>query len=270
MSGIAIFGITGRMGQSLVRALREPGPAERLRLVGAVASPLSVRLGSDAAADGAPTGVMVTADPRTALKDAAVAVDFSLPQCVAVVARACAEARVPLLVGTTGFDAAAREALDAAATVIPVLIAPNTSMGVNLVAQLVRLAARALGPGYDVEISEAHHRMKRDAPSGTALALGEVVAAERGSKLADVAIFDRHGSDARRRAGDIGFAVVRAGDIVGEHTVTFATAGERVEITHRATDRVTFAHGALRAATWLAGRPPGLYAMDDVLGSDKP
>src|SRR6266404_7631448 len=270
MSGIAIFGITGRMGQSLVRVLRERGPTQPLRLVGAVASPSSARLGSDAAADGDPTGVMVTADPRAALKDAAVAVDFSLPQCVSENARACMAARVPLLVCATGFDGAAREALDAAAAVIPVLIAPNTSLGVNVLARLVKLAARALGPGYDVEISEAHHRMKRDAPSGTALALGEVVAAERGRKLADVAVFDRHGPDAQRRAGDIGFAVLRAGDIVGEHTVTFAVAGERVEITHRATDRVTFAHGALRAAAWLVGRPPGLYAMNDVLGSDLP
>jgi 4-hydroxy-tetrahydrodipicolinate reductase len=270
MSGIAIFGITGRMGQTLVRALRERGSAERLHLVGALASPRSVRLGSDAAAEGAPTGVMVTADPRAALRDAAVAVDFSLPQCVADNARACMAARVPLLVGATGFDGATREVLDAAAAVIPVLIAPNTSMGVNLLARLVKLATRALGPGYDVEISEAHHRMKRDAPSGTALALGEVVAGERGVQFADVAVFDRHGLEGPRRAGDIGFTVLRAGDIVGEHTVTFAIAGERVEITHRATDRVTFAHGALRAAAWLPGRPPGLYAMDDVLGLDLP
>jgi 4-hydroxy-tetrahydrodipicolinate reductase len=270
MSGIAIFGITGRMGQTLVRALREPGSAQPLHLVGALASPGSVRLGLDAAAEGAPTGVMVTADPCAALRDAAVAVDFSLPQCVADNARACMAARVPLLVGATGFDGATREALDAAAAVIPVLIAPNTSTGVNLVARLVKLATRALGPGYDVEISEAHHRMKRDAPSGTALALGEAVAAERGTKLADVAVFDRHGLEGPRRAGDIGFTVLRAGDIVGEHTVTFAIAGERVEITHRATDRVTFAHGALRAAAWLAGRPPGLYAMDEVLGLDQP
>ena len=270
MSGIAIFGITGRMGQTLVRALRERGAAQPLRLVGAVASPRSSRLGSDAAADGAPTGVLVTADLRAALRDAAVAVDFSLPQCVGDNTRACMAARVPLLVGATGFDGATREVLKAAAAVIPVLVAPNTSVGVNLVARLVKLATRALGPGYDVEISEAHHRMKRDAPSGTALALGEVVAAERGRKLADVAIFDRHGSDALRGAGDIGFTVLRAGDIVGEHTVTFAIAGERVEIAHRATDRVTFAHGALRAAAWLPGRPPGLYAMDDVLGLDLP
>jgi len=266
MSGIAIFGITGRMGQTLVRALRERGPAQPLRLVGALASPRSVRLGSDAASEGAPTGVMVTADPRAALRDAAVAVDFSLPQCIADNARACMAARVPLLVGATGFDGATREVLDAAAAVIPVLIAPNTSMGVNLVARLVKLATRALGPGYDVEISEAHHRMKRDAPSGTALALGEIVARARGREFKDVAVFERHGGLAPRRTGDIGFAVLRAGDIVGDHTVTFAVAGERVEITHRATDRTTFARGALRGAEWLAGRPPGLYAMDDVIG----
>ncbi|HLZ98122.1 MAG TPA: 4-hydroxy-tetrahydrodipicolinate reductase [Steroidobacteraceae bacterium] len=270
MSGIAIFGVTGRMGQALIRALREQDAAQPLRLAGAVASPSSVRLGSDAAADGLPTGVMVTAEADAALRHAAVAVDFSLPQCVADNARACVTARVPLLVGATGFDGATRDVLHGAAALIPVLIAPNTSIGVNLVARLVKLTTRALGPAYDVEISEAHHRAKRDAPSGTALALGEVVAAERGTTLAEVAVFDRHGSSGPRKTGDIGFAVLRAGDIVGEHTVTFAVAGERVEITHRATDRVTFAHGALRAAAWLRGRAPGLYAMDDVLDFDQP
>jgi len=253
-----------------VRALRERGTAQPLPLVGAVASVRSVRLGSDAAADGAPTGVIITADLRAALHDATVAADFSLPQCVADHARACMEARVPMLVGTTGLDAAGRAVLEAAAAVIPVLIAPNTGVGVNVVARLVRVAARALGPGFDVEISEAHHRMKRDAPSGTALALGEVVAAERGRKLSDVAVFDRHGSNTERRVGDIGFTVLRAGDIVGEHTVTFAIAGERVEITHRATDRISFARGALLAAEWLPGRPPGLYTMDQVLGFGQP
>lgn len=267
MAGIAIFGITGRMGQALLRALREP--ASGLHLTGASASPHSIRVGLDAAVEGAATGVIVTGDPRLALTGAAVAVDFSLPPCAAGNARACAAARVPLLVGTTGLDAAARAALDAAAAVIPVLIAPNTSIGVNVVTRLVALAARALGPS-DVEISEAHHRLKRDAPSGTALALGEAVARARGHKLEDIAVFDRHGNPAPRRADDIGFSVLRAGDIVGEHTVTFAAAGERVEITHRATDRITFARGALRAALWLSVRPPGLYAMDDVLGWDRP
>lgn len=264
MTGITIFGITGRMGQTLIRALRERDNGPALRLTGAVASPHSSRLGHDAAAEGVTTGVTVTADPHAALSGANVAIDFSLPSRIADHARACVRAQVPLLVGTTGFDAAARAALEAAALTIPVLIAPNTSVGVNLVAHLVRLAARALSTA-DVEISESHHRLKRDAPSGTALALGEVVAGARGLKLADVAVFERHGSYAPRTDGQIGFSVLRAGDIVGEHTVTFAVAGERVEICHRATDRITFARGALRAAEWLAGRPAGLYTMDDVL-----
>jgi 4-hydroxy-tetrahydrodipicolinate reductase len=280
MTGIAIFGVTGRMGQTLLRALRETpaggegaaadaGAVLRPSLVGALASPQSRRLGQDAAAEGPPTGVMVCADPRVALKQAAVAIDFSLPQCVAANAEACAAAGVPLLLGTTGFDVAARTALESAARTIPVLIAPNTSVGVNVVSQLVKLATLALGNAYDVEISEAHHRMKRDAPSGTALALGEVVAHARGVELKQVAVFDRHGSHEPRRDGEIGFAVVRVGDIVGEHTVTFAVAGERVEITHRASYRITFARGALRAAEWLRGRPPGLYSMNDVLGLEK-
>ncbi len=246
----------------LVRALQEG--AASLPLSGAVAAPHSSRVGEDAATDGTATGITVTADPQEALMTASVAIDFSVPHCVAANARACIAARVPLLVGTTGFDAQVGASLEAASAVIPVLIAPNTSVGVNLVAQLVKLAARALGTA-DVEISEAHHRLKRDAPSGTALALGEVVARARGQEFKDVAVFERHGIFAPRRSGEIGFSVVRAGDIVGEHTVTFAVAGERVEITHRATDRITFARGALRAAEWLAGRPPGLYTMADVI-----
>jgi 4-hydroxy-tetrahydrodipicolinate reductase len=252
------------MGQSLVRALRE---TEALSLCGAIASPGSSRLGRDAASDGAPTGVAITDDPYPALQGAAVAVDFSVPQCVAANARACAQSGVPLLVGTTGFDAASRAALESAATRIPVLIAPNTSVGVSVMAKLVSLAAQALGPAYDVEIFEAHHRTKRDAPSGTALALGETVARARGQALASVAVFDRHGAAAAPETGSIGFAVLRAGDIVGEHTVTFAGGGERIEITHRATDRITFARGALRAAEWLVGQPAGLYGMEDVVGN---
>jgi 4-hydroxy-tetrahydrodipicolinate reductase len=266
--GVAIFGITGRMGQSLIRALREPPeqPGAALRLSGALASPLSVHLGKEAAIEGAATGVRITADAQAALAAAAVALDFSLPHCIAEHARACVAARVPILVGTTGIDAGSRTLLEAAAKVIPVLLAPNTSVGVAVLVHVLRLAAAALGSEYDVEISEAHHRMKRDAPSGTALALGEVVAAARGETLAKLAVFDRHGTGALREPGSIGFAVLRAGDIVGEHTVTFAAAGERMEMTHRATDRLIFARGALRAAAWLIGRPPGLYGMQDVLG----
>lgn len=271
MPGVAVFGITGRMGQALVRALREghtgAPPQEALRLSGALASPGSVRLGRDAALEGPASGVAVTADPEAALAAAAVAIDFSLAGCVAGHARACVRAGVPLLVGATGLDAPCREALEAAAGTIPVLIAPNTSIGVAVMTQMLELASAALGEQYDVEISEAHHRMKRDAPSGTALALGEVVAAVRGESLESLAVFERRGNLEPRRRGSIGFSVVRAGDIVGEHTVTFAAAGERIELTHRATDRMIFARGALRAARWMIGRPAGLYGMRDVLGS---
>jgi 4-hydroxy-tetrahydrodipicolinate reductase len=173
---------------------------------------------------------------------------------------------VPLLVGTTGFDLEARRQLEAAAAAIPVLVAANTSLAVTVLMRLVELAAVSLGERYDAEISEAHHRLKRDAPSGTALALGEALARARGAALADLADFDRHGLERPRKPGSIGFSVVRAGDIVGEHTVTFAAAGERLELTHRATDRTVFARGALEAARWLIGRPPGWYAMRDVLG----
>jgi len=185
---------------------------------------------------------------------------------VAAHARACARRSVPLLVGATGFDAPARAELESAARSIAVLIAPNTSVGIAVLNQLAAQASRALGAAYEVDISEAHHRLKRDAPSGTALGLGEAIAQVRDVTLSEVAVHEGLGSEARRRAGSIGFSVVRAGDIVGEHTVTFTGAGERLEFTHRSTDRITFARGALRGAAWLVGRPPGLYGMKDVLG----
>lgn len=268
MPGVAILGVTGRMGQALVRLLcGDPGEsAAGLTLSGAICSPSSARRGLDAASDAVPCGVVATDDVAEGLRNAAVAVDFSRPQRLEAHAAACAAAGVPLVVGTTGFDAAARAALERAARTIPVLIAPNTSLGVAVLAQLVRQATVALGPDFDVEILEAHHRGKRDAPSGTALALGGVVAAARGATLEQLAVFERHGAVAPRTAGSIGFAVLRAADIVGEHTVVFAAAGERLEITHRATDRAIFARGALRAAAWLAGRPPGIYGMQNVLG----
>jgi 4-hydroxy-tetrahydrodipicolinate reductase len=261
---IAIFGITGRMGQSLLRALREE-PAS-FALSGAVASANCGRLGQDAGDDGAPCGVLITSDSEVGIRGAAVALDFSSSTGVAAHARACAAAGVPILIGTTGFDADSRVILEGAAREIPVLIASNTSVGVTVVAQLVSMAASGLGLSYDVEISEAHHRMKRDAPSGTALALGEAVAEARAQSLSEVAAYDRAAHCVPRSPGSIGFSSLRAGDIVGEHTVTFAAAGERVEITHRATDRIIFARGALRAAEWLIGRPAGLYGMRNVLG----
>jgi 4-hydroxy-tetrahydrodipicolinate reductase len=259
---LIIFGITGRMGQSLIGALREGSP---FRLQGAVASAASSRLGQDAALEGPPTGIKITADPGEAMARGAVALDFSSSDAVAAHARSCMAAGVALLVGATGLDAGARAELDRAAKTVAVLIAPNTSLAVAVLTRLAAEAATALGASYDVEISEAHHRHKRDAPSGTALSLGEAIAEARASTLSDVAVFERHGQEARRTPGSIGFSVVRAGDIVGEHTVTFAGAGERLELIHRASDRMTFARGALRAAAWLAAQPAGLYGMKDVL-----
>jgi 4-hydroxy-tetrahydrodipicolinate reductase len=276
MPGLAIFGITGRMGQSLLQALRESRESPGLQLSGAVASSASARLGQDAGAalagaagaagGGDPTGVLITADLSAGIRGAAVAVDFSVADCVAAHAKACAAAGIPILIGVTGIDTAGRSVLAAAARDIPVLIAPNTSVGVSVVGKLVSVAAAALGPSFDVEIFEAHHRMKRDAPSGTALALGEAVAQARAVALNEVASYARSGVSEPRSPGSIGFSSMRAGDIAGEHTVIFAADGERVEITHRATDRITFARGALRAAEWLIGRPAGLYGMQDVLG----
>jgi 4-hydroxy-tetrahydrodipicolinate reductase len=270
---LAVFGVTGRMGQSLIRVLRSQAA---WRLSGALASPTSRRLGEDAAgevagAGGQPCGIRITADPRAALADehgnkAAVALDFSVAAAVAGHAQACVAAGVPLLVGATGLDPESMGSLRQAAEKIPVLLAPNTSVGVGVLAELVRSAAAVMGPDYDVEIHEAHHRMKRDAPSGTALKLGEIIAAARGQTLEQAAVYDRHGAHVPRAAGSIGFSVLRAGDIVGEHTVVFAAAGERLELIHRATDRDVFARGALRAAEWLAGRGPGTYGMHDVLG----
>jgi 4-hydroxy-tetrahydrodipicolinate reductase len=259
---LAVFGITGRMGQSLIRALREADAP--LRLSGALASANSALLGRDAALEGAPSGVTITAAIESALSGAEVAIDFSVSSAVLPNARACAAARVPLLVGTTGLTADLREGLRQAARDIAVLVAPNTSVGVALIARLVRLAAAAL-PGFDVEILDVHHADKRDAPSGTALALGESVAAARGRTLSEIAVYERHGDAAARQPGSVGFASLRGGDVIGEHTVLFTAPGERVEITHRASDRQIFAKGALRAAAWLPGKAPGLYGMQDVL-----
>jgi 4-hydroxy-tetrahydrodipicolinate reductase len=259
---LIIFGITGRMGQTLIGALREGSP---FHLQGAIASPTSTRLNQDAALEGPPAGIKITAQLSGVMARGAVALDFSVGSAVAAHAQACAASGVALLVGATGFDAGAKAELERAAKTIPVLIAPNTSVAVAVLTRLAAEAAAVLGESYDVEISEAHHRHKRDAPSGTALSLGEAIAKSRAVSINDVAVFDRHGRDAARSSGSIGFSVLRAGDIVGEHTVTFAGAGERLELIHRASDRMTFGRGALRAAAWLIGRSPGLYSMKDVL-----
>jgi 4-hydroxy-tetrahydrodipicolinate reductase len=277
---IALLGATGRMGRALLTALDE---APALALSGASASPNSRWLGHDIAiAHGVqPRGVSVVATPVDAVRNARVAVDFSLPASTATNLAACVAVRCALVIGTTGHDVAAREQIAAAASHIPIVMAPNMSLGVNLLLRLTQLAAQTLDASYDIEVFEAHHRHKKDAPSGTALALGRAAASGRGVVLDQVAEHQRHGI-APRRPGSIGFSVFRGGDVVGDHTVTFAGLGERIEITHRASDRLAFARGALQAARWLLGRgggassspepglysmrEPGLYSMQDVLG----
>ena len=263
---VAVLGASGRMGVSLLRAIHE---SAEFKLVGALVSEESRARGADAsriAGLASDFGVQVTDDPRAALRGAEVALDFSVAAAVAGHVRAALDSGCALLVGTTGLDASASAALEDAAARIPVLVAPNTSLGVNLLAQLVEQAAEALGADYDIEILEAHHRYKVDAPSGTARKLGEAAAAGRGHALGELAATARDGRSGPRKAGTIGFAVVRGGDIVGEHTVIYAGPGERLELSHRAHDRMTFAYGALTACEWLRGRAPGRYTMGDVLG----
>ncbi len=256
------------MGQALVRAACElPG----LRITAAVASPGSASLGRDAGALAGtqPLGVAVSSDLPAGLAAADVAIDFSRPHSTRANIAACRAARKPLLIGTTGFAAEVTEAeLDAAARDIPLLVAPNTSVGVALLMELVRRAARALPAEFDIEIIEAHHRMKRDAPSGTALALAAAAGEGRGLERAQALSGTASDRAGLRPQGGIGFAVVRGGDIVGEHTVLFAGPGEELRLAHRAGDRGVFARGALRAALWLLGRPPGRYAMSDIVLKD--
>jgi 4-hydroxy-tetrahydrodipicolinate reductase len=259
-----LIGATGRMGQALLRA----APAfARLDITGAVASPTSLSLGRDAG-EVAGVGclhVPISADLPRALSQADVAIDFSSATATRTNLAACRAARKPLLICTTGFAAELDGALAAAARDIALLVAPNTSLGVTLLTELVRIAARALPSTFDIDILDTHHRSKLDAPSGTALALG---AAAREARQGSASAAGASGTAARNaapREGEIGFASVRAGDIVGEHTVLFAGPGEALSLTHRATDRGIFARGALAAALWLQSRPPGRYTMGDLL-----
>lgn len=265
MANVAVLGVSGRMGRCLVRAIRESGD---LTLSGALASPDSTALGRDAGdlAETGPMAVQVTADRELAFAHAGVAIDFTLPTAIEANLAAASAAGVPLVVGTTGLDANRQAMLRSASTALPILVAPNMSLGVNLLFSLVARAAAALPPEYDIEIFEAHHRNKVDAPSGTALRLGEIAAGARDSSLHEVGVYGRVGHTGSRVQGAIGFASLRAGDIVGDHRVLFASLGETLELSHRATDRMTFAYGALAAARWMIGRPPGLYGMADVLG----
>jgi 4-hydroxy-tetrahydrodipicolinate reductase len=252
------------MGQMLIEALLASADCH---LVGALDRAGSAALGTDAGAFlGRSTGVSITADLAAGLADAEVLIDFTRPEGTLEHLRVCHQLGVQMVIGTTGFDAAGKAAIAAATDEIAIVMAPNMSVGVNVVLGLLEQAARALGDGYDVEIVEAHHRHKVDAPSGTALQMGEVVAAALGRTLADCAVYGREGVTGERDAATIGFATVRGGDVVGDHTVLFLGTGERIEISHKSSSRATYAQGSLRALRFLRGRAPGLYGMDAVLG----
>jgi 4-hydroxy-tetrahydrodipicolinate reductase len=268
MIRVAVTGAAGRMGRTLIQAIHQ---ADDLALGAAFERPGSSLLGADAGelAGVGTMGVRVTDDPTEGADAFDSIIDFTVPEATVALAGVCAERGKRLVIGTTGIDAAGLERIRAAAERVAVLMAPNMSVGVNLTFALAELAARVLGDDADVEIIEAHHRHKIDAPSGTALRLGEVVAAALGRNLDTAAVYARQGRTGARPPGAIGFATVRAGDIVGEHTVLFAGLGERIEIVHRAESRMNFARGALRAVRFLEGQARGLFDMQDVLGIGK-
>jgi 4-hydroxy-tetrahydrodipicolinate reductase len=261
---VAIAGSSGRMGRMLLEAvLADP----QARLVGALDVPASPALGQDAtAALGRSSGVLITSDLHQGLAGADVLIDFTRPEGTLAHLAVCRELGVRAVIGTTGFTPQGKADIAAFAQHLAIVFAPNMSVGVNVMLKLLESAAQSLGDDYDAEVYEAHHRHKGDAPSGTALALGEAVARGRGVSLAERGVFTRHGHTGERRRGDIGFATVRGGDIIGEHTVLFAGNGERIEITHKMSSRSNYAEGSLRAAHFLAGRAAGLYGMADVLG----
>ena len=265
MAAVAILGAAGRMGRTLVELV---AAADDLTLAAATVRSDSGWIGHDAGelAGCGRLDVALTGDPAGAAAAAEVLIDFTLPAALEGNLAAAVAAGTPIVIGTTGVDATGEQAIHRASAQVPLVYAANYSSGVTLLRRLVQTAAAALGDDYDVEITEAHHRYKRDAPSGTARALGESVARGRGVRLEDHAIQAREGIVGERPAGAIGFQALRGGDIVGEHTVMLAGDGERLELTHRASSRATFARGALRAARWAAERPAGLYDMDDVLG----
>lgn len=263
MLRVALAGASGRMGQMLVQQVLE---SDDLQLAGALVHAGSRSLGQDAAAFmGRPSGVSLS-DSHASLSGAQVLIDYSRVEASLALVAHCVAQRLPMVIGTTGFSPEQREQLREAGRTIPLLWAPNTSVGVNVVMGLLAQAARQLGPAYDIEIVEAHHRHKVDAPSGTALQMGEVVAQARGHALADLATYSREGHTGARERGRIGFATVRGGDIVGDHTVMFCGEGERIEIAHKSSSRLHYAQGALLAARWLVHQGPGFYGMADALG----
>jgi len=261
---VAVAGASGRMGRMLIEAVRD---ADDMVLAGALDIAASPAIGQDATAFlGASSGVKITADLHAGLAKAQVLIDFTRPEGTMAHLAACRELGVKAVIGTTGLSDEQKAQIAGFAAANAIVLAPNMSVGVNVVLKVLEVAARALKEGYDIEIIEAHHRHKVDAPSGTALKMGEVVAAAVGRNLKDCAVYAREGITGERDPSSIGFATVRGGDIVGDHTVLFAGTGERVEIRHQATSRANFAQGSLRAARFLAGKATGLYGMDAVLG----
>jgi 4-hydroxy-tetrahydrodipicolinate reductase len=261
---IAVAGASGRMGRMLIEAIRNAPDAE---LAGALDVAGAPGLGTDAAGYlGEASGVLVTDSLDQALAEADFLIDFTRPEGTLKHLEYCAQHGIKAIIGTTGFDDAGKAAIAAAAQRTAVVFAPNMSVGVNVTMKLLEMAARSFAEGYDIEIIEAHHRHKVDAPSGTALQMGEVVARALGRDLKEAGVFAREGVTGERDPSSIGFATIRGGDIVGDHTVLFAGIGERIEISHKSSSRVTYANGSLRAARFLAGRDSGLYDMQDVLG----
>ncbi len=262
---IAIAGAAGRMGRALIEAAHS---ATTLRVTGAFERSGSSVIGADAGelAGVGRLGVRVVDQVEIALRDADVLIDFTCPEVTLAHLAACHRTRKKIIIGTTGFNPQQKAHITQIAGDIAIVMAPNMSVGVNLCFKLLDMAARVLGDDVDIEIIEAHHRHKIDAPSGTALRMGEVVANALNRDLKTCAVYGREGVTGERDRNTIGFATIRAGDIVGDHTVMFAGLGERVEITHKASSRLNFAQGALRAAHWLAGKDHGLFDMQDVLG----
>ena len=261
---IAIAGASGRMGRMLIEAVQA---APDTQLSGALDVPGSPSLGSDAAAFlGQRSGVLITSDLRAGLSGAQVLIDFTRPEGTLAHLAVCRELGVKAVIGTTGFSDEQKVALKGLAESVAMVVAPNMSVGVNVVLQLLDRAARALSEGYDIEIIETHHRHKVDAPSGTALKMGEVVASALGRNLKECAVYGREGVTGERDPSTIGFATIRGGDVVGDHTVLFAGLGERIEITHKSSSRATYAQGSLRAARFLMNHGAGCFDMNDVLG----
>jgi len=264
MQQIAIAGSSGRMGRALIEALFQ---APDLRLHAALEHPDSPFVDKDAGElIGSPSGVKISANVQQALTGADVLIDFTRPEGTLAHLEVCRRLGVKAVIGTTGLSVEQKARVSDAARDIAVMFAPNMSVGVTLLLKLLETAASVLNEGYDIEIIEAHHRHKVDAPSGTALRMGEVIAQTLGRNLAECAVYGREGVTGERQPSTIGFATVRGGDIVGDHTALFAGIGERIEITHRASSRATFAVGALRAARFLAAKDRGLFDMRDVLG----